>query len=487
MKSLRAALTIRLLLGGVLLLGVAGASFQWRLKKALVAEFDTSLLVTAHSLEALVENENGKIRVESQAEEMPEFGHRGGASIFLLERADSIEIQRSSSLGDMHLDIPPSSSDIPTFSELTLPDGRSMRCVSLIVDIDSEEHGEKSDSASIIPVKLLVGRENRSLDHTLQEIGNASLIMGVITLGALAVLLLWGIRRGLSPLGKLVEQIEKIDGRSLSTRLNAGRTPSELLPVVDRLNELLARLERVFEREKRFTADVSHELRTPIAELRALAEVNLLTPPAGIHEATACWSEAQAIVLRMESLSIHLLELARAEQAGSAPGGESVDVNALLDRTLERHADAAVVRDVTFTIRACGAVTRESDPVIMELIFSNLIGNVTHHAVAGSTCLIELEQGLLKVSNAAAGLSAEDLPQLFDRYWKNDRSRSDSRRHGIGLTLAREAASLLGGSLEVEFNPLSSTITFIHYFDQKAADHIDGIKDTISCQSTVKS
>ena len=448
-----------------MLLGVAGLFFQWRLHKALLGDFDSSLLVAAHSLEALVENENGQIRMEAQASEMPDFGHRGGAAIFLLERADNVEIQRSPSLGEIHLDIPPASSDMPVFSNVTLPDGRGMRCASLIVDIDTEDHAGNAESEAIIPAKLLVGRDSRPLEDTIHETRNALLVTGFITLGALALLLLWGVRHGLSPLDKLVEEIGKIDGRSLATRLEAGHAPSELLPVVNRLNELLARLERAFEREKRFTSDVSHELRTPLAELRALAEVNLLTPPPSIREGAACWSEVQAIALRMESLSIHLLELARAEQAGRVPHSESVDMNTLLDRTLERHADAAAARDVNFTIRACGAVTRESDPMLMELVLSNLIGNVAHHAQPGSTCLIELEQGMLMVSNTATGLSAADLPHLFDRYWKSDHSRSDGRRHGLGLTLAREAANLLGGLLEAKFDPQTSRITFIHHFD----------------------
>ncbi|MEK7951513.1 sensor histidine kinase [Luteolibacter soli] len=472
MRSLRSALTIRLLLGGTLLLGMAGMGFQWRLRKSLVTEFDSGLLVTAHSLQVLIENENGKIRMETEAEGMPEFSHRGGASVYLLHYPDGREIQRSPSLEDFKLEAPAPTSSTPAFSEVTLPDHRRMRCVSLIARVDGGDHKGREKPDTLIPVTLSVGRDIQPLEHTLREIRNALAATGALTLGALVLLLLWGVRRGLAPVGKLVGDISKIDGRSLSTRLDPGRTPSELVPVVDRLNELLARLERTFEREKRFTADVSHELRTPLAELRALAEVNLLAPPASAHENSDCWSEVQSIALRMESLSIHLLDLARAEQPYRIPLREAVDMNALLTRTLERHATSAAAHDITFDVHAREPVTQESDPVLMELILSNLIGNVTHHAVPGSTCTIALERGTLKVCNAVSGLSPADLPHLFDRYWKSDRSRTDGRRLGLGLTLAMQAATLLGGTLEPAFDPQRSILTFILHF-QHPASHRD--------------
>ena len=103
-----------------------------------------------------------------------------------------------------------------------------------------------------------------------------------------------------------------VDAGSLATRFQVASLPAELQPIVVRLNELLARLESAFARQRRFTATAAHELRTPLTELRALAEVNLTTP-GNATENEQSWRDALETTLRMESLALRLLDLTRAE------------------------------------------------------------------------------------------------------------------------------------------------------------------------------
>ena len=131
MKSLRARLTLRLLLGGALLLGAAGAVLHWQMRRALTAEFDATLRATAQSLASLTEQRQGEASLDFAGENMPQFERRDGAEVFLMRTADGREIERSPSLGAATLPLRAGSPEVPEFFDTTLPDGRALRCAGL--------------------------------------------------------------------------------------------------------------------------------------------------------------------------------------------------------------------------------------------------------------------------------------------------------------------------------------------------------------------
>src|SRR5262245_29997646 len=131
MKSLRAQLILRLLLGGVLLLGGAGAVVFWQMRRALVSEFDASLRTTAQSLATPTEQTGGRIVLDAADINMPQFDRRDGADVFLLRTVDGREIQRSPSLGAAALPLQAGSAEKPDYFDTTLPDGRTLRCVGM--------------------------------------------------------------------------------------------------------------------------------------------------------------------------------------------------------------------------------------------------------------------------------------------------------------------------------------------------------------------
>ena len=168
-----------------------------------------------------------------------------------------------------------------------------------------------------------MGRDRAPLDHTLGALRTSLWLVGAMALAGLPGLVGWGVRGGLAPLARLGESVAAVDSASLATRFPAEPLPDERRPIATRLNELLARLESAFARERRFTATAAHELHTPLAELRALADVNLTTPATETERAES-WRDALATTLRMESLALRLLELARAEDPARALHREPV-------------------------------------------------------------------------------------------------------------------------------------------------------------------
>jgi len=448
-KSLRAQLTLRLLLGGALLLGVAGAVLHWRLQAALTTEFDAVLRASAESLFAFTEQSQGKVLMELAGQTMPQFVEPRGASVYLLRETDGREVKRSPSLGDAALPLRAGTASVPEYWDATLPDGRTMR----FTGIRFPPHPEDEDPKNITPgleAVLVVGRDRAPLDRRLDALRAGLLFIGALALGTLVALVLWSVRGGLAPLDRLGEAVAGVDAARLATRFPTETLPAELRPIAARLNELLARLETSFERERRFTANVAHELRTPLAELRALAEVNLATP-ATEEERAESWRDALATTHRMESVSLRLLELARAEDPARVVRREPVDLNAALREAWKPWAARADERRVELQSALPAGLVVPTDPVLLAVILGNVCGNAAEHAPMGTafraTALREAGTVALLFRNRAGDLTGEDVPRLFERFWKKDAARTDARHHGLGLALAAEFATLLGGAL----------------------------------------
>ena len=153
---------------------------------------------------------------------------------------------------------------------------------------------------------LVVASDRDDLDEALAALALALLGCGAALLAVTIVIVPRLLRRELAPLNELAERAAHVNADSLATRFPSDGLPGELAPISGRLNDLLARLEQAFERERQFGADLAHELRTPIAELRSLAEVALKWPDA--REATTD-RETLAIALQMEGIVTRLLAL----------------------------------------------------------------------------------------------------------------------------------------------------------------------------------
>ncbi len=456
MKTLRAQLTLRLVIVGALLLGAAGLALHWQVRRALGAEFDAGLHGLLQAVTTLTEQlPGGKIEIDAGHENAPQFQRSYGADVFLLRAEDGREMQRSLSLGGAALPAVGGSPGQPEFAETTLPDGRVLRLagVHFFPAIEDEER------LSETKVALIVGRDRTAMDRSLALLRAALFLTGALALAALAAAVAWGVQAGLAPVRRLRDEVRAVDAGSLRTRFEVAPLPAELQPVAASLNELLARLESAFARERRFTGTAAHELRTPLAELRALAEVNLKTPATEAEQAES-WRDALATTLRMERLAAKLLALTRAEDAGATAEKVAVDLAQAVAEAWRPHAARAASRGVEMETTLPRSVIVHSDRALLGVVLGNLCGNAAEHAPPGSRLRIRVatEAGtvLLHFRNGAGEITADDLPHLFERFWKKDAARAEAQHHGLGLALAREFATLLGGTLAVRLWPAAS-------------------------------
>jgi len=228
--------------------------------------------------------------------------------------------------------------------------------------------------------------------------------------------------------------------------------PEELQPIAVRLNELLARLQESFARERRFSADLAHELRTPIAELRSLAECALKWPES---RDSATDQDMLAIARHMESLTTSMLALTRGETGQLAGQIGPVNFSTLIEETWSPFAARAAARGLKVN-KVLPPTVVSADPALLRSILSNLFDNAADYATEGGQLDLVVqvrEPGVVfQIANPTVNLAAEDMAKLFDPFWRKEAARSGGRHFGLGLALARTFATAMGWTLTAELD-----------------------------------
>jgi two-component system sensor histidine kinase QseC len=449
MKTIRQQLTRKLLITVGLLLGAGGLGVYICARTALLAQFDAALRAKAEAITTLTEQKGSRLEIEFSDEHMRGF-EEGGRDFFELWQADKKPVERSRSLRDAHLPMRHGAVEAPLFWNVTLPNGQPSRAAGL--KFRPQNADDQAQHAAPAEAILVVASLRRDLDRTLATLQFVLASSGLLLLAATALVVPRVLRRELTPLQQLAGEAARIDAASLSARFPTEGLPGELAPIAARLNELLARLEDSFERERRFSSDVAHEFRTPVAELRSLAELAIKLPDTRAADAD---HETLAIALQLESMLNNLLALGRGEGGELAAKRERVELAPLVQGVCEHFQADAAARQLVLNWRVPPAAAADTDPALLRSILSNLVNNAVEYAPCGGT--VDVEAGVddgnftLCVINTAENLNEHDLPHLFDRFWRKDAARSPNGHTGLGLSLARVFAQALGCELTASF------------------------------------
>jgi signal transduction histidine kinase len=238
----------------------------------------------------------------------------------------------------------------------------------------------------------------------------------------------------------------------LGRRLEQPRTLDEVGRLAQTFNEMLARIEGLFRAQQRFVADVSHELRSPLTAIRGnldLLERGAADDPAARQEALGAMDVE---VQHMSRLVADLLTLARAD-AGVPIEKQPVELDTIL-LDVYRHA-RLTAQGVTISIANEDQVTVQGDPDRLKQLFLNLTDNALKYTPAGGRVTLAWERAdgwvRVAVADTGIGIAPENLPHLFERFYRADKARSrEQGGTGLGLAIAKWIAEAHGGKILVE-------------------------------------
>jgi signal transduction histidine kinase len=389
---------------------------------------------------------------------MPEFTRKAHPDFFAawIHGGKTPEpFARSSSLGQRLL--PHASPPVGglVYETVVLPDGAPGRQATMkFVPVLEDPSGKATRGPHV--VTLTVARHTGDLRRMLARIAwLLGAVCAAATLAAAGAMLLV-VGRGLRPLGALAGRISAIGRDGLGDRrIHLAGAPRELVPVVVRLNELLDRLQALVTRERRFTADVSHELRTPLAGLEAILDVAAARRRSG-EEYERTLGQCGRIVRSMHAMIDSLLTLARADAHQLTVTPSTVHLAPFFEECWEPMALAAKEKGATAVFQVEDDLCLQTDIDKLRIIVNNLLDNAVRHANSGGWIRVQGRRAApagesveLIFANSGSAVAASDAQRVFDRFWRGDASRQGTGLHcGLGLSLCREIAAVLGGQIE---------------------------------------
>jgi two-component system sensor histidine kinase BaeS len=305
---------------------------------------------------------------------------------------------------------------------------------------------------------VTVGRDDGRLFtaeevHLRGDLVRTNLLAGAASLGvalAVALYLAFTLSR---PLRRIRAGAESMGAGDLEARVPESGD-AEISAVAEALNGLAETLQQEEELRKENVADLAHELRTPVMGLLARVEA---AQDGVLDDEAANLSAMHDEALRLARLLDDLSSLADAQRPGLLMGVEPVDVAEVAQAQVAAFADAFAEKGISLAGEFDPAVV-ESEPRRLEQIVVNLLSNALRYTDAGGSVRVSVraQDGVvvLSVRDTGIGMSEEDLPHVFTRFWRGEKSRSRATGGaGIGLSIVKELVRAHGGHVEVESTP----------------------------------
>jgi two-component system heavy metal sensor histidine kinase CusS len=275
-------------------------------------------------------------------------------------------------------------------------------------------------------------------------------------------------RSGLRPIEAVRDTARRIGPTALAERIDTRGLPAEVRTLADTFNEMLARLEGAFTRLSRFSADIAHELRTPVNNLRGEIEV-ALGKPRTLDEYREVLGSCLEECGRLARLIDSLLFLARSEDRSTSLQTEPVDVAAELAAVREFFEPMAAEAGVTLVTDAAPGLSAPADRTLFQRAVANLVSNSLAHTPAGGTVTLaaarEDDSVRVTVRDTGSGIASEDLPHVFDRFYRADKARTSSSagRVGLGLAIVKGIVEWHGGTASATSTPGEGTMVCLRF------------------------
>jgi heavy metal sensor kinase len=261
--------------------------------------------------------------------------------------------------------------------------------------------------------------------------------------------------RALRPIRDLIQTVHSVQSGEIHARVTLRQTGDELDELAQLFNQMLERIEKLVSGMKEALDNVAHDLRTPLTRLRASVEMGLQAKydPSALREALMNCSEGSE---RISTMLNTLLDISEAETGTMNLRLERVNLVSLVRDAVEVYQYVAEEKQVKLEPALPEELFSRVDPDRMRQIIANLLDNAIKYNTAGGNVRIEgCQTGddvCVSIKDTGVGIPPKDLPRIFDRLYRGDRSRSQ-RGLGLGLSMVRAVVSAHKGRIEVDSRP----------------------------------
>jgi len=260
-------------------------------------------------------------------------------------------------------------------------------------------------------------------------------------------------KKSMKPVKEMSKTARKISGSDLSQRLDVTDTNDELTELAETFNSMLDRLEKAFKKQEQFVSDASHELRTPISIIKGY--INILDrwgkEDKEIKEEAV--ESIKSEIQSMNDLIESLLFLARGDLAEIEPSYERFYFNNVVEEIIKENK--ILDKDINYKYIEKDRVEIYADKLLIKQLLRIFIENSRKYTGDGGNIVIESEEIenniKITIKDDGKGIPKKDIPHIFDRFYKIDKSRSDEKgSSGLGLSIAMKIVELHNGDIDVE-------------------------------------
>ncbi len=312
---------------------------------------------------------------------------------------------------------------------------------------------------------LQVGQPIGEVGETLRFFTAASLVLiplvlAVTSFGGLVI-----ARRALAPMDRIRTTLEDIEAQDLSRRIDVHPREVELGQLVGTLNRLLDRLARAFASLREFAGDASHQLQTPLTVMKGSIDV-ALSAPRDSNAYREVLEQVAEEADRMSAILMDLRALSLADAPVHASSGPSVHLSEVVSEAADLIVALAEPSDLVVDVSIEPRIFVQGDAVRLQQIVFNLGENAVKYSRPGERITISLARdgghAVLTVSDSGVGIQEEDLPHIFDRFYRSRRAGHRTEGAGLGLAITRRIVEAHGGRIVVQSRPGAGARFTVH-------------------------
>ena len=442
-RTLRARLSVGLAVLVLAVLGAVGIVVYYGTSQRLTASLDASLRTATAQAMAGTNNQNGRLTLGPQLDE-----GIGGDDL----RAPGLSLAVFSPAGRVLRQFGPYDQSLPQAAALaaarrgvTTTESRADPVSGVRVRVRTTPLSEDGRTLGVFSIAL----SEEPILATLRQLRLTLLVLLPLAAAVAALLGYLLTRRMLRPLARMQATAAEISSHDLSRRLGVAAGDDEVSQLAATFDAMLDRLEASFHRERQFVADASHELRTPLAAIQAIVSVTReqRREPDEYEHALV---DVDVESARLHTLVENLLELARGDAERLAER-EPIDVSGLLRDICASLDVLAADKGLRLTWQLEDGLVVEGDGDALVRLFVNVLDNAIKYTDEGGVDVVARAADghtFVTVRDSGRGVPAEQLPHVFERFYRGDASRS-AEGSGLGLAIALLIANAHAGTITI--------------------------------------